>query len=74
LAAFLFLAFFWKIQQRRRSAHWPEMGEIGGVPKLWEVWIRDEASENQSNWESASVSCVRFPLYPNPCSVVLPPM
>jgi hypothetical protein len=68
-AAFLFLVFFWKIQQRRRrTALGPEMDEIGGVPKLWEVWIRDEASENQSNWESASVSCVRFPpsLYPTP--------
>ena len=67
-AAFLFLAFFWKIQQRRRSEFGPEVGEIGRVPKLWEVWIRDEASENQSNWESACVSCMRFPLplYPQP--------
>ena len=80
LAAFLFLAFFWKIQHRRQGAFGPETDEIGGdrgVPKLWEVWIRDEPSgENQSNWESTCVSLCADPPLPftaNPCSVVVVP-
>lgn len=57
-AAFLFLAFFWKIQQRRQTAFLPEFDDIRdsnrGVPKLWEVWIRDEPSEKEWNWENAT--------------------
>jgi hypothetical protein len=57
-AAFLLLAFFWKIQQRRQTAFLPEFDDIRGsnrgVPKLWEVWIRDEASEKEWNWENAT--------------------
>lgn len=53
---FMFLAFFWKIQQRRQTAFLPEFDDIRGsnrgVPKLWEVWIRDdEHSEKGWNWE-----------------------
>jgi hypothetical protein len=55
-AAFLFLAFFWKIQQRRQTAFLPEFDDIRGtnrgVPKLWEVWVRDESSEKERNWEN----------------------
>jgi hypothetical protein len=70
-SAFIFLLFFWKIQQRRRAEFGPDIGEIrgarGSVPKLWEVWIRDELpSENQWNWESNSVS-FRAPS-PDPCT------
>jgi len=54
----LLLAFFWKIQQRRQTAFLPEFDDIRGsnrgVPKLWEVWIRDEASEKEWNWENAT--------------------
>src|SRR5260370_17441316 len=51
--AFIFLALFWKIQQRRQTAFLPEFDDVGGsnrdVPKLWEVWIGDEPTVNKSN-------------------------
>jgi len=60
LAAFFFLAFFWKIQQRRQTAFLPEFDDIRGcyrgVPKLWEVWIRDELCEKEWNWENTTTT------------------
>ena len=57
-AAFLFLAFFWRIQQRRQTAFLPEFddsrGSNGGVPKLWEAWIRDKNSEKEWKWENTT--------------------
>jgi hypothetical protein len=59
-AAFLFLAFFWKIQQRRQTAFLPEFddnrGSNRGVPKLWEMWIRDEPREKEWNWENTTTA------------------
>jgi hypothetical protein len=60
-AAFLFLAFFWKIQQRRQTAFLPEFddgrGSNRGVPKLWDMWVRDEPSdEKEWNWETTTTS------------------
>jgi hypothetical protein len=59
-AAFLFLAFFWKIQQRRQTAFLPEFDDVRGsnrgVPKLWEVWVRDEPSEKEWNWENTTTT------------------
>ena len=70
-AAFLFLAFFWKFQQRRQTAFLLEFDDIRGsnrgVPKLWEVWIRDEPSEKEWNWENATTTvsfcAVQFSLH-----------
>lgn len=68
-AAFLFLAFFWKIQQRRQTAFLPEFddgrGSNRGVPKLWDMWVRDEPSdEKEWNWETTTTTvsfcAVRF--------------
>ena len=59
-AAFLFLAFFWKIQQHRQTAFLPEFddnrGSNRGVPKLWEMWIRDELREKEWNWENITTA------------------
>jgi len=59
-AAFLFLAFFWKIQQRRQTAFLPEFDDIRGsnrgVPKLWEVWTRIEREWNWENTAAAPLS------------------
>src|SRR5258708_14647095 len=65
--AFIFLALFWKIQQRRQTAFLPEFDDVRGsnrgVPKLWEVWIRDEPSGKEWNWENTTttVSCACNP-------------
>lgn len=70
-AAFLFLAFFWRIQQRRQTAFLPEVddsrGSNGGVPKLWEAWIRDKNSQKEWNWENTttvSFCAMRYPHLP----------
>ncbi|KAF8504793.1 hypothetical protein F5888DRAFT_785467 [Russula emetica] len=59
-AGFLLLAFFWKIQQRRQTAFLPEFDDIRGsnrgVPKLWEVWIRDDPTEKEWNWETTTTT------------------
>ena len=59
-AAFLFLAFFWKVQQRRQTAFLPEFDDVRGsnrgVPKLWEMWIRDEPGEKEWNWENTAAA------------------
>jgi hypothetical protein len=72
-AAFLFLALFWKIQQRRQTAFLPEFDDIRGsnrgVPKLWEVWVRDEPREKEWNGENATTTvsfcavCCAIPRY-----------
>jgi hypothetical protein len=72
-AAFLFLAFFWKIQQRRQTAFFHEFDDVKGsnrgVPKLWEVWVRDKPSEKEWNWENATTTvsfcavCCAIPRY-----------
>lgn len=68
-AAFLFLALFWKIQQRRQTAFLPEFDDIRGsnrgVPKLWEVWVRHEPSEKEWNRENATTT-VSFCVVPLP--------
>lgn len=54
------MAFFWKIQQRRQTGFLPEFddsrGFNRGVPKLWEVWVRDEPSEKEWNWENTTTT------------------
>ena len=75
-AAFLFLAFFWKVQQRRQTAFLPEFddtrGSNRGVPKLWEVWIRDEPGEKVWNGENTTTT-VSFCAVKSPATILSSP-
>ncbi|KAI0302394.1 hypothetical protein B0F90DRAFT_212636 [Multifurca ochricompacta] len=55
-AAFMLLGFFWHIQRRRRRdvvlQFDEENGVYRGVPKMWEVWTKDENGGSPGEWEN----------------------
>jgi hypothetical protein len=61
--AFLLLGFFWNVRRGRRQAMLLEFDEARGiykgVPEMWEVWIQDEPSGSQWEWEKIRVSLLR---------------
>jgi hypothetical protein len=61
--AFLLLGFFWTVRRGRRQEMLLEFdeakGAYKGVPEMWEVWIQDEPSGSQWEWEKIRVSLLR---------------
>ncbi|KAH9976218.1 hypothetical protein BGW80DRAFT_907268 [Lactifluus volemus] len=69
--AFLLLGFFWTVRRGRRQEMLLEFdeakGAYKGVPEMWEVWIQDEPSGSQWEWEKIrplSVDFDRAPILP----------